>query len=1133
MQLTWLFNMQNLDECTSCDQSSSNQYNTLLNGVCLSLTPSTSNPIVCNQYCETCTRTLKTNCSTCVSDYHRSLQSNQCLCQKGFYDDGINLYCLPICGDLLIVDGEDCDDGNFNPYDGCNNCKKSCDVFCKECLQGFCYECQDGFQMINHKCIQICDDNISQCSIQISQCYICNVNLLSNSVNSIKGNPITSIQLNQCYDSNVIAWDDCFQGNFNCPQFCLSCVYGDCLKYDKSSGYGLLDKLNNKCTSICGDGLKSIDEDCDDGNDINYDGCFKCFYSCHLNCQDCLNGICQQCQYGYYLNQKDNSCFSICGDGIIANNEECDILNLVDNYECSNCQIKCQSECLICYEGLCYQCKDNVNLFVEMDQFLDRNNVMMVMMLIEMDVINVNFNVNNNVLIVYLEFVMSVILKVECGDLVIVQNEDCDDGNQLQYDGCFECQFQCQVECADCKQGICYECGTLGYHLTNGFCHSICGDGIVVQSYEECDDGNSYMYDGCYQCQFQCQEMCTQCQLGICYECNEFGWIIENHVCKPFCGDGIIKDYEQCDDMNNYINDGCHQCLFQCDQYCIDCLEGICQQCELGRYLFQNVCYSQCGDGNYVKTAEYCDDGNQENGDGCDKNCQIENNFTCKSVEGSYSQCIYSKQPQFQIIILPTYFGEYQDIQIKFDQKMKYFDAQSSSLIISTIIDMNDSDYDIKEQIIKSDPQNEISDIIIQLRINFYAPIERPILKIQFLNDTFVSKYNLTLEQTIKTKQLQSLTVLSQSQINVAQKAATYNEALIFTLFISRFFRIISNLMDQLQYLSYVKYISIQFPPNLNIYFEVFKIITIEPIIQNMGINKIFNLIYQEEFYQIPNDGKILNDGINVNFLENFKSFLFCLIIAYMAYYFYKTAHLILSKFQSQLLSKLNLTLTKIYYSIRQKCLLQSKDFFYNAILRVFMSNAYDISFAMTVQIAYFSNNTLRESITSYFSFVIFISYIGTSIYFYYILQKFSTSNTFKVKQKYAALFEGVKNPKNTWIAQYNAILLIKKFVFISLIVFLQKEGKLQSLLIATNQTLFLLYFMVNKPLNSYHEYQKIIITESIIIVNTITFILYDYITDIGLSQNIRIIIGWIHIFTFSTILSISLIIDIFYESQF
>lgn len=31
---------------------------------------------------------------------------------EGYYEEYGNLHCLPLCGDKIIVEGEDCDDGN-------------------------------------------------------------------------------------------------------------------------------------------------------------------------------------------------------------------------------------------------------------------------------------------------------------------------------------------------------------------------------------------------------------------------------------------------------------------------------------------------------------------------------------------------------------------------------------------------------------------------------------------------------------------------------------------------------------------------------------------------------------------------------------------------------------------------------------------------------------------------------------------------------------------------------------------------------------------------------------------------------------------------------------------------------------
>jgi len=67
-----------------------------------------------------------------------------------------------------------------------------------------------------------------------------------------------------------------------------------------------------------------------------------------------------------------------------------------------------------------------------------------------------------------------------------------------------------------------------------------CGDGIVNDEEEECDDGNNTDYDGCN----------SVCKIEAGYDCtNDLG---KMSVCKTICGDSLITGfnlggYEQCD----------------------------------------------------------------------------------------------------------------------------------------------------------------------------------------------------------------------------------------------------------------------------------------------------------------------------------------------------------------------------------------------------------------------------------------------------------------------------------------------------------------------------------------------------------------------------------------------------------
>jgi cysteine-rich repeat protein len=91
-------------------------------------------------------------------------------------------------------------------------------------------------------------------------------------------------------------------------------------------------------------------------------------------------------------------------------------------------------------------------------------------------------------------------LEPFCGDGVLDPGEGCDDGNDINGDGC---SSKCTVE-------------------------SYCGDGVLDPG-EECDDGNNVDGDGC-------DSECTV---------------------EPFCGDGVLDPGEECDDGNNENGDGC------------------------------------------------------------------------------------------------------------------------------------------------------------------------------------------------------------------------------------------------------------------------------------------------------------------------------------------------------------------------------------------------------------------------------------------------------------------------------------------------------------------------------------------------------------------------------------------------
>jgi len=213
---------------------------------------------------------------------------------------------------------------------------------------------------------------------------------------------------------------------------------------------------------------------------------------------------------------------------------------------------------------------------------------------------------------------------VGCGNGLLEAGEACDDGNNMNGDGCTAaCKIEDGNPCtanAECSSGVC------DMNEAPPLCEPAgsCGNG-ALEAGEGCDDGNLMTGDGCSSiCLLEDGEPCTdnaQCESTICDT-------VDSNTCEPanICGNGALEAGEACDDGNTSAGDSCNaECLLELGVGpCTDgaqCGSGVCNTLAAAP-----VCAVPIGCGNGVlNDNELCDDGNLDRGDGCSEFCTLEN----------------------------------------------------------------------------------------------------------------------------------------------------------------------------------------------------------------------------------------------------------------------------------------------------------------------------------------------------------------------------------------------------------------------------------------------------------------------------------------------------------------------------
>ncbi|CAD8116760.1 unnamed protein product [Paramecium sonneborni] len=475
----------------------------------------------------------------------------------------------------------------------------------------------------------------------------------------------------------------------------------------------------------------------------------------------------------------------------------------------------------------------------------------------------------------------------------------------------------------------------------------------------------------------------------------------------------------------------------KCKQFqlldCDDCQNEICQLYK--EQIIQEE--SECGDG-LKQEQEECDDGNNLNNDGCSDHCFIENGWNCTQFSYKLNQCY--KITLMQLTYLFQHY-EVQQIKLSYTNEVKLDETKiifidNSSFFISQL---KNEQYNIKVT-----PRSNLTQITVQqtrkvdyiIDIIFHENLDsKPILTVNIsallwdINSMPIypntQQFELLTPQIISSTQLERSITIKYVGLSLQIGLSGYGAILLMTGQIMQFL----DILDILQYQSYLKYVNVNYPENLQIYFDSSNFLTLSPILNYFKIVQLFNSILGENV--LMSIGKFNQYEINADFLTNIQaqilqlaSLIILFLLSLQKYNLFNSK--CFSEQNSNLLKYLQLKLYLLQKSIVFSTKVMSKE----KLLQMFHVNSQDLIFKVLLFLFSNTTNSTRQQISNYICII------------------FLTSTFFIMIRPIRNLYNKINRQINIE-QQYESIILMRKLLFFLFLIGTQNHPLLECLMLS------------------------------------------------------------------------------------